>query len=368
MKKILLVSASDPTDKRTWSGTEYSFFQQLKKYYYVEILTVNYPAARAIDKIFMRLFTLGKQDTGFGFVNSYVCSKRVYNKLRNHTYDAIFAFGPFHIAYLNTALPIVYFTDATVHSMQHYYWNFLQPLYWVADVIQRRCLQKSSVAVGASSWVVSDMVKYYGLAPQKCKLCQLGANVNVSDAQAIKEHDVINIVFVGAAWARKGGDIALDAFRQLKQIDGNHRYHFHVVGGKPEKKVDEEDVTFYGFLNRNIPEQEKLHSDIFKDGDIFLLPTRAECAGMVFCEASAYGLPIVTYDTGGISDYVVNGVNGYRLPIESGGTEFANKMLSIINDSDLRQRLSDGGKRLYKEHLNWDAAGQKIKEIIDSLL
>ena len=50
--------------------------------------------------------------------------------------------------------------------------------------------------------------------------------------------------------------------------------------------------------------------------DILLLPTQAECAGIVFVEASAYSMPIFTHDTGGISNYVINGINGYRLPLK----------------------------------------------------
>lgn len=34
---------------------------------------------------------------------------------------------------------------------------------------------------------------------------------------------------------------------------------------------------------------------------LLLLPTRAECAGIVFNEASAYGVPILLTDTGGVS-------------------------------------------------------------------
>ncbi|WP_137463714.1 glycosyltransferase, partial [Escherichia coli] len=37
-----------------------------------------------------------------------------------------------------------------------------------------------------------------------------------------------------------------------------------------------------------------------------LLPTIADCYGMVFCEAAAFGLPVVATDTGGVSSIVIN--------------------------------------------------------------
>ena len=57
---------------------------------------------------------------------------------------------------------------------------------------------------------------------------------------------------------------------------------------------------------------------LFRGADFLILPTKAEAAGIVFSEASAYGLPSVTYATGGVTDYVRSGVNG--VCIDPGGT------------------------------------------------
>ncbi|TSA49979.1 MAG: glycosyltransferase [Sphingobacteriales bacterium] len=40
-----------------------------------------------------------------------------------------------------------------------------------------------------------------------------------------------------------------------------------------------------------------------------MVPSRAECYGIVFAEASSYGLPSVSTDTGGVSAVVKEGVN-----------------------------------------------------------
>lgn len=45
--------------------------------------------------------------------------------------------------------------------------------------------------------------------------------------------------------------------------------------------------------------------------NFLLLPTIAECAGIVFAEASGYGIPSITYDTGGVGTYVIDGINGF---------------------------------------------------------
>ena len=69
-------------------------------------------------------------------------------------------------------------------------------------------------------------------------------------------------------------------------------------------------INYIGSLNKNVSgEYQKLVKTI-RSCRLFLLPTRAECAGVAFCEASAYGMPVFTYDTDGIPNYVLN---GYRL-------------------------------------------------------
>ena len=93
----------------------------------------------------------------------------------------------------------------------------------------------------------------------------------------------------------------------------------------PNEYKELPDVDFIGFLNKNNEEEYQRVIQIISSSDILILPTKAECAGIVFAEASAYGLPIFTYDTGGVGNYVINGVNGYRLPLKDNASEFAEK-------------------------------------------
>ncbi|WP_270350498.1 glycosyltransferase [Ligilactobacillus salivarius] len=75
-----------------------------------------------------------------------------------------------------------------------------------------------------------------------------------------------------------------------------------------------------------------------------LLPTRAECAGIVFNEASAFGVPSLSVDTGGVADYVKNNINGYRMPLSANGEDFALKIEEWIKEDKL-STLSKGAKK-----------------------
>lgn len=60
----------------------------------------------------------------------------------------------------------------------------------------------------------------------------------------------------------------------------------------------------------------------------------------MFAESSMYGLPIFTYNTGGIGSYVVDGKNGYKLPLESTPDDFADLIFKIIKNKKLYEQLS----------------------------
>ena len=151
-------------------------------------------------------------------------------------------------------------------------------------------------------------------------------------------------------------------------MDPSRQYKLHIVGNKPENTISQDDIIYYGFLDRNNPAHEAVHTKLFQESDVFLLPTKAECAGIVFCEASAYGIPIVTHDTGGISDYVINDFNGYRLPIGTSSIKFAETILNIVNNPALKMKLSENGRKFYAETLNWDVCGETIHKVISKLI
>ncbi len=98
--------------------------------------------------------------------------------------------------------------------------------------------------------------------------------------------------------------------------------------------------------------------------DVLLLPTIAECYGMVFCEAAAYGMPVVATNTGGISSIVVEGETGLLIDDPTDSQAFANSIHEIINNFDNYNLYSNNAFERYHSHLNWDAWAKKIIELM----
>jgi hypothetical protein len=83
----------------------------------------------------------------------------------------------------------------------------------------------------------------------------------------------------------------------------------------------------------------------------------------VFGECSAYGIPIYTYDTGGIGDYVFNEKNGYRLPTTAGPKEFAEKIISTLS-IEKQQFLHKDCLCAYREKLSWKVWSNGLRLIL----
>ena len=122
-------------------------------------------------------------------------------------------------------------------------------------------------------------------------------------------------------------------------------------------------ISFVGRLNKDDPDQLKQIILHYQESDIFLLPTKAECAGIVFSEAAMYGLPVFTHDTGGTMSYVENGKTGKGLKMGSTAEDFANAIMEMLNNGKYKE-WSHNAREKYEKELNWNVWLKKCEKII----
>ena len=119
------------------------------------------------------------------------------------------------------------------------------------------------------------------------------------------------------------------------------------------------------FLNKKEKAQSDLFNQLLYENHFFILPTRGECFGVVFCEASAFALPSITTDTGGIGSAVENGKNGYRLPLEAHGDKYAEVISDIfLNFENKYLPLAKATRDFYDVRLSWESWANSLNEIL----
>jgi glycosyltransferase involved in cell wall biosynthesis len=125
-------------------------------------------------------------------------------------------------------------------------------------------------------------------------------------------------------------------------------------------------VTFYGKLRKNKDDELKKLIECYASHDIFIMPTKAECAGIVFAEAAMFGLPSFTYATGGTTDYVEDGVTGKCLNPESGPADYSQEIIQAIQSGSI-EAYSVNARKKYENELNWDKWLEHFEALINRL-
>lgn len=167
----------------------------------------------------------------------------------------------------------------------------------------------------------------------------------------------INVLFVGRLGTRKGTYDLLKAAEIIIKLNRNVRFILCGDGdiGQVKNIISKKDLT----QNIILPGWVLNKEQYFRNADIFVLPSYNEGLPMALLEAASYGLPIVSTPVGGISEVIIDGVNGFL--IQPGDINALKKcLLKLINDKDLRIRMSAKARQMVKEKFNIE---QKVLEV-----
>lgn len=369
------VCETDPRkDRFAWSGLIYKLREAIEMAGF-EVIWIPYSEDTKILKwatrLRWRLYRLGGNKKFLGGVHflpeAYGFAKSIEKNPDFFRCDWLFFPRGGQIAlFLKTDKPIIYHSDATVFVMLDYYWKNCHPLsVKMACWLEKKASQKAALNIRASKWAAESVVKDCGCDSKRCEVIEFGANFDESDIFPIIPYQKgrLEVLFPGVEWERKGGDIAVETVRILRSRGYDAILNVVGINDLPDYCSNYDYVVNHGFLNKNKKDEYKKYLDLFEMCHLLLLPTQAECAGIVFCEASAFGMPVYTYATGGTENYVINGVNGYALSITKGATEFANRISEDIDNGKMFT-LHDGALELYKQKLSWKAWAAHFKRAI----
>lgn len=364
----------DPTDKRTWSGTTFKMYTAIKNLGYDVhwIPPTEYNKSQSLflekkaklhEKIFNRTYNRFQNIS-----KAFWASNDTEKRLKNIKIDILFVVGCINeIAFLKTDIPIVYINDILYIQHLHYYPAYMG-LGWYSKktltFLEKKALQKCDAIILPSEWSVNRAIETYKIAKEKVHLLRFGANIDVPDVEDFtpkKLSSQLKFLFLGVEWERKGGNIAQETIEILNKKGISST--LQIVGCTPPQQTDFMEVI--PFLNKNIPQDYEQLKVILREADFLFVPTRAECYGIVFCEASAYGLPSITTDTGGVTSIVKNGINGIALPIEASADEYVNSIESLIKSSESYKELSISSRKRYDTSLNWDKWQADLAEIFN---
>jgi glycosyltransferase involved in cell wall biosynthesis len=309
----------------------------------------------------------------FDYLHSLKLAKRYgtyfTQQLKNANYDVILAVAAStELAFTETQLPIIYLADATFANMVDYYpfyCNLSRSSIEQGHEIQQRALNKCSTMIFPSQWAADSAINNYQIEPLKVHVFPLGANLT-QESPEIKNRDSgepIHLLFLGVEWERKGGPFALKVFQELRDMEIPAR--LTIAGSNPS--IHDKDVDIIPFINKNENSgREKFHT-LLSSADFLILPTRAECFGLVFCEASAYGILSLTFQTGGVSGAISEGNTGWLFSKDASPRQFAERIATTAKNPEKWLKQKKACQMYYKENFTWSIWSDRIGPIIEKL-
>ena len=192
------------------------------------------------------------------------------------------------------------------------------------------------------------MIDYFNIPEEKIDVIYLGLDIDKLKKKLTAPAEKSNnkeFLFghIGRLTFQKAQIILLKAFRIISAKYPNARL---VIVGDGEDKSElvnymkennlEDKIYFKGYI-----------SDIYNEMstfDVHVLTSRFEGMGYVNLEAMALGVPVITSDVGGATNFLKDRYNALITRVEDPQST-ADAMEAIISDTDLRNTLIENGRK-----------------------
>ncbi|MFU8777548.1 MAG: glycosyltransferase family 4 protein [Roseovarius sp.] len=299
-----------------------------------------------------------------------IIARGVEAELRAGQYDAVFcAYGFQSLAGLRLPYPMlrVFTSDATptVYKQSEIgatFGSYLKLSRWLDPQIQkieRAVLQKCDLLLWPSAWLKSEADRLHDLRPERSLIVPWGANVDDPGPPTpvpLRRDGPVKLLVLGRDWVAKGGPVAFETMQILRAA--GHDARLTVIGCIPPEAHCTEHVTVHGHLDKSIPTENAVLTDALRTAHFMVMPS-FESYGFAFCEASAYGMPSLCLDVGGVP--VRDGVNGHSLAPDRCAEDFAAHILRYIRAPKTYDALRETTRQEYETRLNWRVWGETTR-------
>ncbi len=241
------------------------------------------------------------------------------------------------------------------------------------DDIAKRVYPNASAIIAQGPFVAGELRTLLGAQhPASRRIRSLLPPVDVSptdDEHATptrRRGEKAEIVVCGRLQPIKGIDQAIEALSEVstptKLIivgEGPYRAHLEALAAKAPERHE---IEFCGWLDQ------KDLSEIYRRADLLVFPSRwPEPFGLVGIEALRFGTPVVAYDVGGVSDWLLRSEGG--LLVRGGDPVALGRAVDdFLRNEERRNQHGAQGKQFVREHFGTDPYVDALRSLIDEAI
>lgn len=224
--------------------------------------------------------------------------------------------------------------------------------------LEQQAYQRASHVCVRAEAVRQSILQEYGLPSEKVTC--VGGGVNFTPLPEIPPRQMApaaaTALFIGKNFHRKGGDVLLQAFALARQEVPNARLRLVTAGpipaGLPLEGVETLPPTW----------ERAAIADLYRQADLFVLPSRLETWGDVLLEAMAFGLPCIGVAGQSMEEIILEAQTGLIVPPED-PPALAQALVRLLRQPELRQQMGAQGRQRVAEHFTWDQVARRLVQI-----
>jgi len=105
--------------------------------------------------------------------------------------------------------------------------------------------------------------------------------------------------------------------------------------------------------------------DLYDAADLFVLFSRYEAFGLVYVEAMAHGVPVLSHAVGATAEVLAQG--GVVVPPYDADAA-VDALVRLVNDDARRQRLGDDARAFVSRTYSWDVVAARYRRIYEEAI
>ncbi|WP_303010559.1 TIGR04157 family glycosyltransferase [uncultured Bacteroides sp.] len=180
------------------------------------------------------------------------------------------------------------------------------------------------------------------------------------------------VLFVGRLDEEKGLLLLLKAFERI--VVHSSDVHLIIAGSGNYDRFLKECISFYGRVTFTGRVDKGFLYKLYQIADVGVHPSLNEQCSYVAIEMMMHGIPLVGIDSAGIGEMIESGYNGYKVcgeqePLSATSEQnlqieqLGKRTLEILQDDELRQKLSANSRVVYRNRYKDIKMKNKILEV-----
>ncbi len=243
-----------------------------------------------------------------------------------------------------------------------YWYDYLGPVRgFIGRVIEKIVENFTDNHLAMSQTTKRDLIRS-GLSPEKIFISYNGVD-NEKIAKIAEPEKIYDLAFAGRFVHQKNIIRLIEAIYEMKKKKPELKAC--LIGDGPEKEVIIEKIKELGleeviFMTGFLASSKEVFKTL-KRSRVFVLPSLLEGFGIVVIEANACGLPAIVVDSvmSASKELIDNGLNGFLA--EDSAEDIAAKVLNVLNDDNLRQKMAEHSL-IKAKAFDWDKIAKDLEE------